>query len=336
MQNKIYDTLFGLLPSKKKTRASGWISFSGSCCVHNNETQDKKGRAGITGGADGILSYHCFNCGFKAHWKPGWHLTYKIRKLLQWFGADEKTIKGLRIEALRLKEYAEEIGEIEEVEEVNFEERDYPTDSETLLHWIHNPGKYEKQIASVAEYVISRGLESNLKDLRWSPSRAGNLNQRVIIPFYYKGKFVGHTARAINNDIQPKYLNSMQPGYVYNTNEQSKDRKIVIVTEGPIDALKIGGVGINSNMINEAQADLIDSLGKDVIVVPDQDDAGSKVIDTAIEYGWSVAFPDWEDNVKDVSDAVDKYGKLYTLWSIINSAQQSKIKIELMRKKLAN
>ena len=36
-------------------------------------------------------------------------------------------------------------------------------------------------------------------------SRAGNLNQRII-PFYYKGKFVGHTARAINNDIQPKIL----------------------------------------------------------------------------------------------------------------------------------
>lgn len=325
-----------LLPAKKKTSPSGWISFSGSCCVHNGESQDTRGRAGVTGGADGVLSYHCFNCGFKAHWKPGWHLTYKIRKLLQWFGADEKTIKGLQIEALRLKEYAEEVGEVEEYEEVTFEERDYPNDSEPLLHWIHNPGKYEKQIALVAEYVINRGLESRLKDLRWSPSRAGNLNQRVIIPFYYKGKFVGYTARAINNDVQPKYLNNMQPGYVYNTNEQDKDRKIVIVTEGPIDALKIGGVGINSNMINESQADLIDSLGKDVIVVPDQDDAGSKVIDTAIEYGWSVAFPDWENDIKDVSDAVDKYGKLYTLWSIINSAQQSKIKIELMRKKLAN
>ena len=56
MQNKIYDTLFGLLPAKKKTSPSGWVSFSGSCCVHNGESQDKRGRAGITGGADGILS----------------------------------------------------------------------------------------------------------------------------------------------------------------------------------------------------------------------------------------------------------------------------------------
>ena len=29
----------------------------------------------------------------------------------------------------------------------------------------------------------------NLKDLRWSPSRAGNLNQRVIIPFPNGTKF---------------------------------------------------------------------------------------------------------------------------------------------------
>ena len=108
----------------------------------------------------------------------------------------------------------------------------------------------------------------------------------------------------------------MQLGYVYNTGEQNKDPKIVIVTEGPIDALKIGGVGIKVIILTKSQADLVDLLGKDVIVVPDRD-AGQKIIDTAIEYGWSVA-SDWEDDVKDVSDAVDKYGKLYTLWSIIN------------------
>tara|TARA_B100001057_G_scaffold499313_1_gene609482 strand:+ start:867 stop:1877 length:1011 start_codon:yes stop_codon:yes gene_type:complete len=336
MQNIIYDTILGLLPSKKKTSPSGWTSFSGPCCVHNGESQDKRGRAGITGDGTGVVSYHCFNCGFKTHYRPGFHLNYKLRKLLQWLGADDKTIKGLQIEALRLKEDAIELGEIEEHEEVTFEEKQYPSDSETLLHWIHNPEKHEKQIAAVAEYAIARGLESRLNELRWSPSRAGNLNQRLIIPFFYKGKFVGYTARAINDNVQPKYLNYMQPGYVFNIDEQNQDRKVTIVTEGPIDALKIGGVGINSNMINDTQADLLDSLGKDVIVVPDQDNAGSKVIDTAIEYGWSVAFPDWEDKVKDVSDAVDNYGKLYTLWSILNSAQTSKIKIELMRKKLAN
>ena len=87
-----------------------------------------------------------------------------------------------------------------------------PTDSETLLHWIHNPGKHEKQIASVAEYVISRGLESNLKDLRWSPSRAGNLNQRVIIPFIIKESLLGTLLEQLIMIYNPKYLNSMQPG----------------------------------------------------------------------------------------------------------------------------
>ena len=183
MQNIIYNTFIALLPSKKKTSPSGWISFNGACCTHNGESQDKRGRAGIAGG-DGVLSYHCFNCGYKAHWKPGYHLTYKVRKLFQWFGADDKQIKGLQIEALRLKEYAEEIGEVEVVEEITFEEKDFPDGSQTLMHWIHNPGDHEEQISAVAEYAITRGLESKLDTLRWSPSRAGNLNQRLIIPFY--------------------------------------------------------------------------------------------------------------------------------------------------------
>ena len=96
MQNIIYNTFTSLLPSKKKTSPSGWISFSGECCVHNNESQDKRGRAGIAGGGDGVLSYHCFNCGFKAHWKPGYHLTYKVRKLFQSLDMEVSRLKRTR------------------------------------------------------------------------------------------------------------------------------------------------------------------------------------------------------------------------------------------------
>ena len=128
----------------------------------------------------------------------------------------------------------------------------------------------------------------------------------------------------------------MEPGYVFNTEVQDKDNKFVVVVEGPFDAIKIGGVAVLSNSVSEIQADVIDNLARDVIVVPDKDDAGQKLIDAALEYGWSVAYPEWGNDVKDVSDAVDTYGKLYTLWSIINTKQSSRIKIELMRKKLGN
>ena len=45
----------------------------------------------------------------------------------------------------------------------------------------------------------------------------------------------------------------------------------------------------------------------------------------AIKHGWSVAF-EWQD-CKDASDALTKYGRLYTISSIINSAESNKTKL---------
>lgn len=337
MQNSIQDALVGLLPSKKKTSPSGWISFSGPCCVHNGESVDKRGRGGVITNSDGSISYHCFNCGFKANYKPGRPFNYKLRKLFQWLGADDNQVQGLTIEALRLKETIDETSDVEDYkEEIVFKKRSLPEDTKTLVDWANNPDDHLESIAAVSQYAMSRGLTDNLDKLMWSPAKAGGMQHRLIIPFNWKGETIGYTARAFKDDVKPKYFNAMEPGYVFNTEAQSKDNKFVLVVEGPLDALKIDGVAVLSNTISETQADVIDNLYKDVIVVPDRDEAGQKLVDAAIEYGWNVSFPDWADDVKDVSDAVDRYGKLYTLWSILQGKQRSRIKIELMRKKLGN
>jgi hypothetical protein len=58
------------------------------------------------------------------------------------------------------------------------------------------------------------------------------------------------------------------------------------------------------------------------------------MINNAIEYGWSVSYPVWLETSKDVNEAVVKYGKLFVLKSILDAKQTSKLKIELMKKKL--
>jgi len=40
-------------------------------------------------------------------------------------------------------------------------------------------------------------------------------------------------------------------------------------------------------------------------------------VDQAIEYGWSVSFPIWQKDCKDINDAVVTYGKLYTFQHIM-------------------
>jgi hypothetical protein len=72
-----------------------------------------------------------------------------------------------------------------------------------------------------------------------------------------------------------------------------------------------------------------------VIVVPDLDKTGLAICDRALELGFHVAIPEWSDEIKDANDAVVKYGKLPTLLSILKSATNSKIKLQMIRTKLA-
>jgi len=112
--------------------------------------------------------------------------------------------------------------------------------------------------------------------------------------------------------------------------------KFVVVVEGPLDAMAIDGVAVLSNECSEVQADIIDGLAREVIVVPDGDRAGAKLIEAAIEYGWHVSFPIWQETCKDVSEAVERYGKLFVLKSIIDARETSRLKIELKKKRLLN
>ena len=87
------------------------------------------------------------------------------------------------------------------------------------------------------------------------------------------------------------------------------------------------------NEPNQTQCARINALGKQVIVVPDRDKPGTKIIKSAIDNGWGVSFPPW-NNVKDVADAMLKYGKLYTLFTILHYRETNEIKIQLLNKKL--
>ena len=86
--------------------------------------------------------------------------------------------------------------------------------------------------------------------------------------------------------------------------------------------------------INDAQVRLIRSLGRDVVVVPDQDEAGMKLVDRAVELGWAVSMPEWPEGIKDVNDAVIRLGRVATLITIMQAKETSKIKIELRKKQL--
>jgi 5S rRNA maturation endonuclease (ribonuclease M5) len=317
------------LPAKTKTTPSGWKSFNSVCCHHNGQSTDTRMRGGIVQAADSV-SYHCFNCGFKTSWQPGRPLSNKMKKLLRWLGALDDEINKLALAVLRINEGIQIQQHI--VGLPSFNEVKLPEGSRLITDDFNSDNKY---LSKVVEYMSSRKILLNQGyEYYWSPELA--FRDRFIIPFYYNKKIVGWTARTYQPDSKYKYISEQQPGYVFNLDQQTENKAFCIVTEGSLDALYIDAVGVLSNEISKQQAMMLNRLNKDIIVLPDRDKAGKKLVEQSIELGYSVSMPNWKENIKDVSDAVREYGQLYTLYSIVSAAESSPLKIRLKEKKWFN
>ena len=334
--NLIQSTILTSLPAGRKKTPSGWLSFNAPCCIHNGEGADRKKRGGIMNSPDGTLSYHCFNCGFKTSYMPGRKLSLKTKKWMSWLGIDDNQIKKLVIEAMRLEESDSNI--VKKKKFVSFTKKNLPKNASRIELWLEKYLKKDltdrqyKCIDSLLNYLKARGIGPDWYDFMYSPDLLYDFNKRLTIPFYWKGDVVGYTGRLFDDSKKVKYYTDVQPGYVFNLDAQDWSRKFVIVTEGPFDAIAVSGVSILGSEINDVQKELIEGLERKIIVVPDRDAPGEKLINQAMEYRWGVAFPEWEEKVDDVADAVLKYGRLFTIQSILKSTEFSKLKIDLKRK----
>jgi hypothetical protein len=268
---------------------------------------------------DGSWSYHCFNCGYTASFVLGRNLTFKARKLLEWMNVPTEEIERINLESLKHKSIEGLLGDRQEViqrlQSIEFEDKDLPAETQELNEF-------------AKEYLQKRCVPLDYPFLYKTMPRRG-----VVIPFTHNNQVVGHTTRFLD-DRSPRYIQDIQPGYVFGTDLQRDNWQVAIVVEGVFDALSINGLAVLHAEINDAQVRLIRSLGREVVVVPDQDEAGMKLVDRAVELGWAVSMPEWPAGVKDVNDAVIQLGRLGCLLTIMQAKETSKIKIELRKKQL--
>ena len=311
--------VISFLPGKRKQTVSGWLSVNAPCCVHRGESADRRMRGGIKITPNGSFSWHCFNCGYTASFVLGRNLTFKARKLLEWMNVPTEEIERINLESLKHKSIEGLLGERQEIvnklQNIEFEDRDLPADTQPLND-------------TAEQYLRNRCIPLDYPFMYKTMPRPG-----VVIPFTHDNQVVGHTTRFLD-DRTPRYIQDIQHGYVFGTDLQKANWQHVIVVEGVFDALSINGLAVLHAEINDAQVRLIRSLGKDVIVVPDQDEAGMRLVDRAVELGWAVSMPDWPADIKDVNDAVIRWGRLATLITIMQARETSKIKIELRKKAL--
>jgi hypothetical protein len=288
---------------------------------------------------DGHIAYNCYNCSFKTVFDNA-NLSRNFSSLMQWLGIADEDIAKVRMQCMQNKIQGnsmsllpEELGFIGDFKEVSLPDLARP------IQAVAEDDDMNANFVQTIDYLSTRGSAvANGWDYHWSPVEKWGFHHRIIIPFYYKEKIVGWTARYAGKPPagMPRYYNSqLQPGYLFNCDAlNKKNRKYVILVEGPFDAIAIDGVAALGSTISKQQLSWLRSSGKDVIVLPDRQSTNQSLIDTALDEGWAVSFPDWEDDIKDAADASSRYGRLYTLRTTIESRTTSKIAIGVKRKML--
>ena len=284
----VLDFVRNMIPANWSSNPTGWVSGNCPMCVQNGESRpDTKGRGGFLFEED-KFRYNCFNCNYTTGWAEGKYFSSRLKRLMKQFGIEESDIQRLQLELLKEQDVATLL--------LKQKKRDEPVHIDIQLH-LQNQNRHQHNLLQERHLVevpslpnlYERGFDITDNRLWYSDTKTpARMYKRFIVPFFYKGIPVGYTARWIGNPPEgmPKYYNQ-QPknNFVYGLDSQTKDKNVVIVTEGQLDAIFTDGVAIGSNNINDDQANIIDSLNKRVIVLPDADASGMKMVNKAVEAG---------------------------------------------------
>ena len=324
------------LPTKRRTSPQGWIVFNAPCCQHRGHRADTRSRGNVKFSQDGTIGGNCYNCGFKFRF-DGVNLSDSFISWLTWLGVERSVIQSIKLQLLAqdIEGRSATNTSLITANTTNFPSVELPPDSLNICTLLEE-GCDDPAFLKCVEYLTTRGEDILTGyDYFWCPSTKHNMNHRIIIPFYHSTDVVGYTGRYASKPPPgiPKYYNSGVPqGYLFNQNVLQTHRQFVVIVEGPFDAIAIQGVSALGSTISDLQILAISNSGQIPIVLPDRQRKNQDLIDIALEFGWHVSFPDWEDQIKDAADACLAYGQIYTITSALAARTSNPIEIGLKRK----
>jgi predicted RNA-binding Zn-ribbon protein involved in translation (DUF1610 family) len=332
----IIDYVQNSMPPGWKSNSTGWTSGNCPMCIHNGQIRaDKRRRGGFHFDDEGA-TYNCFNCGFKASYRVGQtRLSGKFKSLLiRGLGFEKADVQRLTMRLMQDRTADQIFIEAKkpEIHRNNWPSVALPDGAvpiqEVDIDALRNPDSFIQSV----EHIADRGL---LYHNDWYYTASLKHRSRIILPFRHQGNVVGYISRWTKperNNETPKYMLSQPQNFVFNLDAQ-KNNQTVIVTEGPYDAIVTGGVALNGTALSEQQVRTIDALRKRVVVLPDFDNAGSALVNAALENGWNVAYPDWAEDCKDANEAMLKYGRLFTVKNTLDNIVTSTTKARLLSRK---
>lgn len=299
---------------------TGWYPVLCKVC---DDSGRKGPRAGFRFDTGGVVGYHCFNCSHKAKYDPAVSrsLSKAMTEILTSFNVPTESIERLALEAFKPRDLI--LNSTVQVEYTNPIE---PTVVPLPSHFYELSGAAPNdKWAEIAKDYLEhdRGVDPTSHNFMLAHKTGDPVLDRwygrVIIPVYKDKQLVFFIGRDLTGKKQKKYLSPSYSKekiiYGYDKLFQQTDEPLYIV-EGWFDAHVIGGVAILGNEISQAQATWLNKSYRDKVYIPDKQGNGRLAAERALDLGWSVATPEVGANVKDMNDAVKKYGRLYVMKSL--------------------
>ena len=330
--NAIQDFCLRVAPQAKMS-PNGWYTCNCPACIHNGEpSADTKHRMGLKLEGESVR-YHCFRCSYTTSWVPGQSISVKLKKLWGYLGATYEDISKINFEALKLRKQV--VADLKKEAKVDkLTEVGLPTNTKTIFQLAEENCQDPLFIRAI-EYINSRNPEliNWFDNWSWSPDMA----EHIIIPLMYHKQCFGYTARLTRptkNANEPKYYLTNSSKFMLGAEHlEDEFRKKIILVEGPFDAIAISGIAIMGNKITDKQMQYLRTTDKEIIIFPDRDDGGQKLIDCALENDWAVSLPDLNGlPIKDAFDLCNYFGRLFAIKLIIDNAHTNHVKIKMLRK----
>jgi len=313
--------------------SSGWMRVYCKVCGDGSRTKGPRGGWKVEGEN---CYYHCFNCGISGAFTPTEEIfmSKTMKDIFRAYGITSKEY-GKVLYRLR-SQLNSQSGE----QKNNFDKLTKNNTSSLIDKMIQNSMPFPDYLIPLSkvidtdigklclnlleskclsyqdyEFYISSG-KTNSKAPQEKINAKITMN-RLVIPIWYGSNLLMLQARALDDNSKKKYINiGSVSTTLYGLDRLSPDHKQIYVVEGFFDAFHLDGVATISNKLHSFQLDILNSIDKPKVVVPDRNDDSHMLLAQAVNAGWGLSYPDSLRSCKDVTEAVKKYGKIFTCYNI--------------------
>lgn len=293
-------------------------------CVHLGCDHGNKGPRAAFLFVDDVVVFHCYNCGVKTKYDPTSQrsMPIKMQTMMTDFGIPDIDWQQIVFNNMALQPRTPN----NTPTALKIEPMVLPTPAD--FYFLENATPSDPWATIAKEYLeVDRGIRWQDYPFMISTKSDDMLMRkwykRLIIPMYNrKNELIFYQGRDLTDTAQKKYqspsVSKSNILYGYDKLFDFNNASPLYILEGWFDAFLLDGVALLGNTISEEQAVWLNKCKREKVYIPDRYGNGKEVAKHALSLGWSIATPDIgsDASCKDMTDVVNKYGKLYTMKSL--------------------